>query len=306
MKPDYRKLKPLLWVAVIAFIAFYLFKNGREILSYGYAFDWAWIPASLGFVLLAYLLNIAIWIGIASHYGAHASWLSHARVWSTSRLGRYVPGKIATIYLRIDGYEAGQRGKAGVSLYIETAASLIAVCAFILVFSMLGLVALSVIHLALIAAALGILLLLSSAPFLRRLFGRFKSLEGLSPPNTRADGVLLAKVVGLQAVVMTLHGTSLLLAILAFTDIDPRSVVEVTVFYYFAGLVGMLALFAPAGLGVREAVLVGLLQTLIPLPVAVVSVALIRLLTVVAELIISGVFILLARKEFSATAGKRR
>src|SRR3546814_4055305 len=38
--------------------------------------------------------------------------------------------------------------------------------------------------------------------FLRRVFGRFKSLERLSPPKTRADGVLLAKVTGLQAVVM--------------------------------------------------------------------------------------------------------
>ncbi|HVL10647.1 MAG TPA: lysylphosphatidylglycerol synthase domain-containing protein [Burkholderiaceae bacterium] len=294
MKLEFGKLKPLLWVAVIAFIAGYLVRNGREILSYGYQFDWPFIPMSLAFVLLAYLLNIAIWIGIASHYGAHASWLSHARIWSVSRLGRYVPGKVATIYLRVDGYESGHRGKAGVALYIETASSLISVCAFILVFSALGFVELQPLHIALIAVALGGLLLLSSGPFLRKFFGHFKSLQSLSPPRTRADGMLLAKAVGLQTIVMTLHGVSLFLAILAFTAISPVLVIEITVFYYFAGLMGMLALFAPAGIGVREAVLVGLLQTLIPLPIAVVAVALTRLLTVVAELALSGIFVLLS------------
>src|SRR3546814_15462248 len=104
--------------------------------------------------------------------------------------------------------------------------------------------------------------------FLRRVFGRFKSLERLSPPKTRADGVLLAKVTGLQAVVMALHGVSLLFAILAFTMVDPWLVADVTVFYYFAGLIGMLPLFAPAALGVRAPVLVGLPDALSPLPVA--------------------------------------
>lgn len=301
MKPDYRKLKPLLWVAVIAFIATYLLKNAREILSYGYQFDWTFIPLSLIFVLLAYLLNIAIWIGIASHYGAHASWLSHARIWSVSRLGRYVPGKIATIYLRVDGYESTHRSKAGVALYIETASSLISVCIFILAFSALGFVALRPLHLAFIAAALLVLLLLSSGPFLRKFFSRFKSLGELSPPKSRADGMLLMKVIGLQTVVMTLHGVSLLLAILAFTTISPSLIVEITVFYYFAGLMGMLALFAPAGIGVREAVLVGLLQTLIPLPAALVSVALIRLLTVIAELLLSGAFVLFTPGKLSSS-----
>src|SRR5690606_26203896 len=115
-----------------------------------------------------------------------------------------------------------QRGKAGVSLYIETVASLIAVCAVILTFSMMGFAALNSLHLTLIAGVFVTLLLLSSGPFLRRFSGHFKSLESLSPPKSRSDGKLLAKVVGMQAVVMSLHGTSLLLAILAFTPVDPR------------------------------------------------------------------------------------
>lgn len=301
MKPDYRKLKPLIWIAMISFIAIYLLKNSYEILSYGYQFNWPYVLVSLIFVLLAYLLSIAIWIWIASHYGADASWLSHARIWSTSRLGRYIPGKIATIYLRIDGYETSRRSRAGVSLYIETASSLIAICFFILASSMLGFVVMSLMHLALIAATLVMLLLFSSSLFLRKIFSRFSSLKNLSPPKTRADNILLMKMVGLQTIVMLLHGVSLFLVIHAFTTINPGAIVEITVIYYFAGLIGMLALFAPAGIGVREALLVGLLQTLIQLPVAVVSVALIRLLTIAAELILSGTFTILTRREISST-----
>lgn len=297
MKFDSHKLKNLTWVVVICFIAFYLAKNSQQLFSYGYDFEWAFLPISLCFIVFAYLLNIAIWIGIASHYGAEAHWLSHARVWSTSRLGRYVPGKVASVYLRIDGYDPVNRGKAGVSLYIETAASLTAVCTFILVFSVFGFVTLNRLHLALLVFALACLLLLSSGTFLRRVFGRFKALDGLSPPKARADGVLFAKVVGSQICVMTLHGVSLLFAISAFANIDASSIIEVTVFYYFAGLVGMLALFAPAGIGVREAVLVSLLQTIIPLPIAVASVALIRLLTIIAELALSATLIAFSPRE---------
>lgn len=296
MKPVLRKLKLLLWLAVIAFIAVYLSHNARDVLFYGYDFHWLYIPASLLFVVLAYLLNIGIWVTIASHYGARTSWLTHACIWSTSRLGRYVPGKLAAIYLRIDGYDAGQRGRAGISLYIETASSLIAVCTFLLVFALAGLVAMNALHLALITGALTLLLVLSSGPFLRSFFNRVDFLKGLSPPQTRADGRLLAKVTLLQIVVMTLHGISLLLAVRTFTGIGISALVEITVFYYFAGLVGMLSLFAPAGLGVREAVLTGLLQALIPMPAAIAAVALIRLITVAAELLISGTFVLLSRR----------
>ncbi len=282
---------------MLAFIAVYLARNAGRILAYDYALDWAYAALALGLVVLAYLCNIGIWVGIASHYGASASWLVHARIWSTSRLGRYIPGKIATVYLRLEGYKSSQRTNAGMSLYIETASSLIAVCLFILAAALLGVVAIEPLHLVLIAIALGMLLVLTSSRFLRPVVARIPLLQRLSsPPATRPDAVLLAKAVALQAVVMTLHGASLLFAIRVFAWLDPWTLPELTVFYYFAGLLGMLALFAPAGIGVREAALTGMLQVLVPLPVAVLSVALVRLLTVCAELGLSGVFILLTRR----------
>lgn len=292
-----RKLKPVLWAAVVALIALFLWKNASEILSYPYDIAWPYIATSFAVVLLAYLVNVCSWVMIASHYGARATWVGHARAWSVSRLGRYVPGKVTTLYLRIEGYEQQQRGKAGVSLYIEILSSLIAICSMVLASWFLGLLALEPYHAILLGLALGAMLVVSSAGFLRTAFSKFTFLGRLAPPRTRPDGMLLAKAVMLQTVVMMLHGLSLVLAIRAFAEIGLSALAEVTVAYYFAGLAGMLALFAPAGLGVREAVLVGLLQSLVPLPVAVAAVALIRVLSASGELFLAGAFVSLHRAD---------
>lgn len=54
-----------------------------------------------------------------------------------------------------------------------------------------------------------------------------------------------------------------------------------------ANVLGILAVFAPAGLGVREVILVVGLTPYVPMPQAIVIAAILRLLTVVADVVFS-------------------
>lgn len=281
-----------LLAAVLVFVGVFLFRNADEIANYEYSINWLSVLGAFLMATAAYLLNISTWARIANHCGAHASWQRHALVWSTSRLARYLPGKVATIYLRIEGY-AGARARASISLYLEITSSLIAACGFILLCWLSGIVSLSGLHVALMAVALTGLGLLSSRHVLGFLADLLPPLQKLIPREALPRYRWWVGTVLLQVLVMLLHGLSLYFVVTAAADLPPERILELTVYYYFAGLAGMLALFAPAGIGVREAVLVGLLQTMATLPVAVVAVALARVVTVVAECALSATFHLL-------------
>lgn len=286
--------KGAFWLIAAAFAAVYLLRNADQLTAYDYDFSLGYVSIGFGLALLAYLLSIKIWVRIANQCGVCDTWLQHALVWSTSRLARYVPGKVAAIYLRIEGYK-GRRVKASVSLYIEITSSLIAACTFILFCWAAGLAPLNPLHTALLAAGLIIVVTLSSRSFLTRLGQAVATFRNISPPGSLPSFRWWAITVLLQTTAMLLHGASLYFAVLSSIKIHPGVVLELTVYYYFAGLAGMLAIFAPAGIGVREAVLAGFMQTLVPLPVAIASVALVRIITVLAECTIWGSLHLMAR-----------
>lgn len=287
--------KTALLATALLCVGIYLARNAEQLANYPYSLSAGRILDALAMALLAYLLGITIWARIANTCGVHADWRRHARVWSVSRLGRYVPGKLAAVYLRMDGY-AENRARAGVSLYIEITSSLFAACGFILVCWLADLAPLDGLHAALMTAALLMLAALSSPHILRWLANRTIVLRSIIPPDVFPGYRWWAITITLQVAIMLLQGTSLYFAILAVSDAQSIALLELTVYYYFAGLAGMLALFAPAGIGVREAVLVAFLQTIVPLPAAVAGVALARIITVAAECLLAATFRLLPAK----------
>jgi len=73
--------------------------------------------------------------------------------------------------------------------------------------------------------------------------------------------------------------------------------------YSLAVVIGIVAIFAPAGLGVREAVLAGFLTSVVAAPVAASVAVAMRVITVVADILFVG--LLEGSPFFSRLAGKR-
>jgi hypothetical protein len=267
-----------LWIAAQAlFIAAALWFAGRALTQQWTAVrdrlatvhpSWGLLLLSCVPVLLAYALLIQVWRSMLSAWGESGRLTpgQAARIWFISNLGRYVPGKVWQIASM--GLMAQRRGvspvaAAGSSLVVNLAniaSGFVVVLAtgagvfrsFATTGPRAGL---------LIAAVLGIGLLLLPVAFAwgRPLVSRLTR-ERITLPDLPARAVWLA-VIG-TTIAWLLYG----MAFRQFTGAIVTNPAGATSFYIAAYtgsyLVGYLALFAPGGLVVREAMLVATLTNL--------------------------------------------
>lgn len=217
-----------------------------------------------------------------------------ARVFFYSWLGRYVPGKVAYVLGRF--YLGRSIGLPAAPLAGSMAYEAVLQVVAASVFATLTLVPSLAVqsenvlpYLALPAVAgSGVIalhprILGRALHVVSRLFGR---------SSTEVDRLLtvpqMAEVIGLYAVAFSLNGLGLFLITVSLT---PYSVVHVPLVagaYALAGVVGMLSLFAPAGLGVREGVLVAVLQLTMPVEVAILISLAARVWATAVDLLLLG------------------
>ena len=102
----------------------------------------------------------------------------------------------------------------------------------------------------------------------------------------------IAKVTSMYVGAFLLNGVGFYLLIVSLTDYSPRYLPLAVGLFGLAAVVGMVSVFAPAGIGVREGVLVAVLQTTMPVELAIFVALVARVLaTVVDLLLIAGCFI---------------
>ena len=85
-----------------------------------------------------------------------------------------------------------------------------------------------------------------------------------------------------------LLGSAFVLIVLSLSDVGWADVPLLIGGYNLAGVLGIVAFFAPAGLGVKEGVLVGFLTSVVASPVAATLVVSVRLVTIVADVALLG------------------
>ena len=69
----------------------------------------------------------------------------------------------------------------------------------------------------------------------------------------------------------------------------------ITSVYYIASLIGVAAIFAPAGIGVREGIVFLILPALISKPVVIFATILTRIIVTITEIFLASSFFLLDR-----------
>ncbi|MCD6501249.1 hypothetical protein J7L01_01475, partial [bacterium] len=92
-----------------------------------------------------------------------------------------------------------------------------------------------------------------------------------------------------------LHGMGLFFVLNSLAALSFSHYLTVTGVYYAAGLVGFFAVFAPAGIGVREGILMLVLPQFIPEPVVIVGAILMRLVITAAELFLAGASVVIEK-----------
>ncbi|HET6577959.1 MAG TPA: lysylphosphatidylglycerol synthase domain-containing protein [Gemmatimonadales bacterium] len=255
----------LVGLAIVAFAARSLVRNWEALRSQ--PLDWrvepGWLVLSALVVWTMYVVLILAWRGVLAGWGQRLDGWTAGGIWTVSSLGKYLPGKVWAV--------AGMAllaQRAGVPPWAATGSAVVmqglAIGTGAAVAGLTGREAIEAAHpgaravLALLVAGsvAGVALLLWP-PFLRRLLR-------LLAPDAEARGAPAAAGIGfgIAANLLAWMGYGLALWLLArgllpAAGLDPLLAVAVFTASYLAGF---LALFAPGGLGVREALFILMLQ----------------------------------------------
>ena len=250
-------IQGLLVVVLIGFLSKALASNWAEFKSLDVSLDLkpGWIVLAALVVWFNYAILVEAWRRILRGWGQQVAYPTAARIWFVSNLGRYLPGKIWSIAgLAVLAHRVGVAGWAAAGSVLAMQALAVGTGAGVAGAAAPRSVSPLQLGIAVLVAALAIGLLIWK-PFtgrLPRLVGSTVELKPL-PVGTA--------LVSAGATTVTWVGYGLAFWLLAHGMLaEPALPLRAAVGVFAAGYIaGLLALFAPGGLGVREVVFVALL-----------------------------------------------
>ncbi|MFC1852706.1 hypothetical protein ACFL27_21105 [candidate division CSSED10-310 bacterium] len=280
----------ILFFVVMIGVGWYIWRNVDQINRFSFHFSWLYLSLSYLTTILAYLVLFTIWLYVSASFGLKAPVLIAAKAWFLSHLGKYVPGKITMLLLRVDTYQGYSKHVVVVSTFVEYFSILAA--NFLLILIALAFPREHLPDYFRWFAGLGLLffLCLLWPPFLQRLivwsFRLLKHKQMLTvPPYHR-----ILRYICSYIVVGLLQGFTFFFCLCAYSPLDASYYLTITGIYFSVTIVGQFAVFTPSGLGVREGLLFIALSFLIPKPVVIVTTLTVRLIYITSELLLATVF----------------
>lgn len=245
-----------------------------------------------------YAVLILAWRRLVTAWGQAMTLRSAARIWIVSSLGKYLPGKVWAI-----AGMAVMAGQVGVAPWVATGAAVLnqalSVAAGAIVVGITGTSLLEAQY-PWIRIALGILIGISSAGTLFLMWPgaveRLLALAGISPGKPAAPAPsALVLAAGANIVAWCGYGAALWLLARGVLDRAPTLTQCIGAFAasYVAGLV---AVVAPAGLGVRESVFILMLQGSLGAPAAAALAIASRVMLTITEVGAAVPFLLTSRE----------
>lgn len=238
----------------------------------------AWLVSSAILVWISYSILIAAWKGILSGWKQHIPPVTAATIWCLSNLGRYLPGKLWSLAgLALLARRVGVNPLAATGSALVMQALAVGTGIAVLVGVTPSSITTVSVVVALVVAAIIVSLL--CAPFGARLIAK---LSGRDYEPLPFSVVLWA--VGATLVSWIVYGISFWMLSRGILPESEFTISAATGVFAAGYVVGLLALFAPGGIGVREGVFIALLtQPLGPGGAVALSVAS-RLLLTLTEL----------------------
>jgi uncharacterized membrane protein YbhN (UPF0104 family) len=235
---------------------------------------WVWLAGATVLGVVAVIGSSFIWLFILRRLGSPVRWRS-AAIYLQAQLGKYVPGGVWQYAGRgamARGYGLPVRVVAR-SLPIELTATVCAGAAF---------ACLAVGWWGAIAAAAAITTAAGAGTYL---------------DDRRTATRVVAQTIPLYAATWPLIGVSFWMTARAFLHVKPGDIALYTGAFAAAWIVGLIAIYAPGGIGVREAVLVAILGPRIGSADALVIAAASRIVFTLADLIPAALSLPLLRRQ---------
>jgi uncharacterized membrane protein YbhN (UPF0104 family) len=288
-----RILSILIISAIFYFMGHHLYRNWEKVSGHNFNLDWYLLSISILLLPAYFFFKTLVWNWILFKMGAAISLRKCCRILFLTQLGKYLPGKVWPVLGRV--YMCEKEGvskrEAFTSVLLESIFEIItgALVFFFFVFlvfkkelgggNMLGILS-AVIFLGILILHPRIFYKILNY-FLAKL-GREEVKETLNYKNSIWLFIL-------YTFVLLFEGVSFYILVNAIFYVSPDKFLALTGMLAMAGIMGLISIFTPAGLGVREGVLAALLSYYLPLHIAIIISLMARIWITSGELICAGI-----------------
>ena len=288
----------MLLAGVFYFLISFFLDNYNQIKNVEITFDYLYLFVSISFFSV-FLVNLAlIWYLITKIFGCNLGIQRTIVYWFYSMLGKYIPGKLFLILGRVYLYDKNKidNKKIIFSIALEIVCGLVAalIVAQISIPFLINAGA-TVIDIKYFYILI-ILTLITAHPkiiiFLVNIYNKISKKPELSI-NIKYSNVLL--IILLFSINYFVLGLAFYYLVTSIYFISIENYLFLTSAYVLAGTIGILALFAPSGIGVRESVLAVLLPIIMPVSYAAVIVIISRLWETLIEIALTILLVLYAK-----------
>lgn len=292
-----RALEWLMIAGVFVYMGVTVLRGAREVRTYGFVFN-PWLLAVSGVVLFShYMARALVWHYLTVRMASGIPLGPAVTSWFYSLLGKYVPGKVFLLLGRLYFYSRYGRSKVRVAFcfVLETVLTLLSSVVTVLA----SLLFVDTPELRRYRPALVVLMVLLAVAVHPRLLSRGLNL-GLRlikrPPvelgATYADMLVFTV---LFTVTRILLGGAFYVFLASFCPVPLREAPYAVAAFSLANIIGILAVFAPSGLGVREGVLIFMIRQILPTSVASAVTLAARVWMTLGELLFVGAVFLVER-----------
>jgi uncharacterized membrane protein YbhN (UPF0104 family) len=278
-------IKWLWWIVVLIFVAIYLNNNVHKVTSV--LQQTPFIYVSLGFfsILIAKILLVAIMYQALRRFDIHLPGKHCFNVYNITQLGKYIPGSIWQFVGRIGFYKQAGMGNSDIRDTILLETFWVVASAFLVGISLIAITQIDLLS-ALSRKIPKLVIIIGVAAFMIMI---------LSLLLTQTRKLIISYASRFQFTVHAILTTISLWCVLGFSFwiiLLPHSETAISLTY----IIGLFALsyalgfvvpFAPAGIGIREAVLVIGLVPYIDTDSAIILATLNRLIYIISEVILA-------------------
>lgn len=296
-------LRLVLSVIVVGIVLFFLgrvlYTNWAQVQQYEWHFDLPLLLAASILLLGSFFVDIGVWWQTVTRMGERISYRRALRLYFAAGLAKYIPGSVWQFFGWF--YLAQREGvgaiAAGTSVLICQAISMLAGV-------VVALAAFASLESSNVATQLAPLLILLPAALVvlqPRLIARVMNWGltrlGRQPITLDLTFRDLATIFIFYIASYGLWGSALFVFTNSLTSLPLRHFIPFQGVFPASYALGLLAPFAPAGIGVREGVMTGLLSLFMPLPIATVIALLTRPWLMVIELAGAGLALISYARE---------
>lgn len=297
-----KRLSSVVWALVLACAALYVVRRWDEI-RLPERLHWGWLAAGTFFMLAGFLAFARVPQLLLRSRGFELSFRKAVALSYVATLGKYVPGKVWSVVGALWLYHR-EGIPRGVAAACVVATMLLSIAAGGFVGVGLGATGFSLPYGLMVTGGIALVLaIFLSSRWFRALVAQLARRWPQIVPDAALGTRTLLYSTAVSALGWALCGMGFACVVLAVRDVTLAEVPKLVALFAFAQTAGFLALFAPAGLGVREGVLVAGLTPLVGEGEAILIAGFARVWQTILELVMAGLGWWILRERRAENAG---